>query len=97
MSRQYPVWNIVDGNDYAGDKSYGVRRYDSVDVVIGTSSKNSHHFLRHSVGMLLLDDGSRQFSFMVDGDLIKRAVMRPGAKEIEILVGRPPEDRRAYR
>ena len=97
MSRQYPVWNIVDGNDYAGDKSYGVRGYDSVDVVVGTSSKNSHEFVSPSLDVDLLDDGSRQFSFMVDGDLIKRAVMRPGAKEIEILVVRPPEDRRAYR
>ena len=85
MSRQYPVWNIVDGNDYAGDKSYGVRRYDSVDVVIGTSSKNSHHFVRHSVGVVLLKDGSQQFSFMVDGDLIKRAVMRPGAKFVDFV------------
>ena len=87
MSRQYPIWNDVGGTAYAGDKSYGVREYDSVDVVIGTSSKNSHHFVRHSLGVHLLDDGSRQFSFMVDGDLIKRAVMLPGAKEIEFLVG----------
>jgi len=85
MSRQYPIWNIVGGNDYAADKSYGVREYDSVDVVIGTSSKNSHDFVRHSVGVHLLDDGSRQFSFMVDGDLIKRAVMRPGAKFVEFV------------
>ena len=85
MSRQYPIWNIVAGNDYAADKSYGVREYDSVDVVIGTSSKNSHEFVSHSLDVDLLDDGSRQFSFFVDGDLLKRAVMRPGAKEIEFV------------
>ena len=85
MSRQYPIWNNVGGTAYAGNKSYGVRGHDSGDVVVGTSSKNSHEFVSHSLDVDLLDDGSRQFSFFVDGDLVKRAVMRPGAKGIDFV------------
>ena len=48
MSRQYPIYNKVTACIYKSDKSYGVRETGEVEVLVGTSSKNSHHFVKHS-------------------------------------------------
>ena len=79
--RQYPIWNDVNGKEYRSDKSYGVRDNDGVTVRIGTSSNNSHEFVRHSTVHKVLADGTREYFFLVDGVCIRRATLAPKSKK----------------
>ena len=45
FGRQYPIWNKVTACIYKSSKSYGVKNTGEVEVRIGTSRSNSHHFV----------------------------------------------------
>ena len=47
--RMYPIWNEINSCAYKNGKSYGVKRVGEVSVLVGTSAKNSHHFIDHKV------------------------------------------------
>ena len=83
--RSYPIWNDVTACVYKGAKSYGVKETGDVEVLIGTSASNSHTFLKHSPTHRQLDNGDREYRFYIDGEVIKRALLRKGACEIEYL------------
>jgi hypothetical protein len=85
MSRSYPVWNEIKSCSYQSGKSYGVKSDGHVTVRVGTSSSNSHIFLKHSTTHRELPNGDREFRFYLDGDLVRRAVLRKGATELEHL------------
>ena len=59
MSRSYPIWNKVTACIYGSSKSYGVKADGQVDVVVGTSAKNSHDFVSHRTTHRLHDNGDR--------------------------------------
>ena len=88
--RAYPIWNIVTAciykNGESGSKSYGVKKTGDVEVRIGTSSSNSHTFLKHSTTHRQLDNGDREYRFYIDGKCIRKALLRKGASDIEYLV-----------
>ena len=83
--RSYPIWNDVTACVYKGAKSYGVKETGDVEVLIGTSASNSHTFLKHSTTHRQLDNGDREYRFYIDGEIIKRALLRKGECEIEYL------------
>ena len=78
MGRQYPIWNVIDNDSYATDKSYGIREVGVTLVKVGTSSKNSHQFVRTMVSTTKNDNGDRVFRFFVDGVLMKKATVKNG-------------------
>ena len=75
MSRQYPIWNKITACIYQSSKNYGVKKDGIVDVYIGTSSSNSHHFCQHKTTHRVLENGNREYRFYLDGQLLKRAVV----------------------
>tara|TARA_R100000781_G_scaffold46999_1_gene31626 strand:- start:35 stop:304 length:270 start_codon:yes stop_codon:yes gene_type:complete len=85
MSRSYPIWNKVTACIYGSSKSYGVKAEGQVDVVIGTSAKNSHDFVSHRTTHRLHDNGDREYRFYVDNVCIKRAILAKGASEIKLV------------
>ena len=85
MSRSYPIWNNITACIYAGSKSYGVRERGEVEVRVGTSGRNSHHFLNHRTTHKILDNGDREYRFYVDDKCIKRALLPKGKSEIQYL------------
>ena len=85
MSRSHPIWNKIQACVYKGNKSYGVRRVGEVEVRIGTSGSNSHHFLDHITTHKLLPNGDHVYKFSVDGVIIKEAILKKGANKIEIV------------
>ena len=85
MSRSYPIWNKVTACIYGSSKSYGVKETGQVDVVVGTSAKNSHDFVSHRTTHRLHDNGDREYRFYVDNVCIKRAILAKGASEIKLL------------
>jgi hypothetical protein len=81
----YPIWNNVEACIYKTSKSYGARKTGAVEVVVGTSRVNSHHFVNHRTTHRTLDDGSREFRFYVDDVCLKRARLAKKSSELEWL------------
>ena len=90
--RQYPIWNIITACIYNSCKSYGVKKTGDVEVRVGTSSKNSHLFLKHCTTHREHENGDKEFRFYVDGQLIKRAVLFKGESELTFFDGAYPTD-----
>ena len=86
--RQYPIWCKIDSCAYAnhgrgtGNKSYGIKEHGQTEIRIGTSSRNSHHYLNTSTTHRILDNGDRSYHYYIDGKLYKSAIIKKGEKEI---------------
>ena len=83
--RQYPIWNIITACIYKSGKSYGVKDTGEVEVRVGTSSSNSHTFLKHTTTHRQLENGDREYRFYIDGELIKRALLPKGKNDLIFL------------
>ena len=83
--KQYPIWNIITACIYKSGKSYGVRNTGDVEVRVGSSSRNSHQFLRHTTTHRQHDNGDREYRFYLDGECIRRALLKKGADELTTL------------
>jgi len=83
--KQYPIWNIIPSCIYKGDKSYGIKDRGDVEVRIGTSSRNSHIFLRHRTTHKILDNGAREYRFYLDDVLVKRALLPKGSDNAHLI------------
>ena len=83
--RQYPIWNIITACIYKSGKSYGVKNTGEVEVRVGTSSSNSHTFLKHTTTHRQLENGDREYRFYIDGKCIRRAILKKGSSELEYL------------
>ena len=81
--RMYPIWNKISACIYKGDKSYGVKVAGYVEVLVGTSAKNSHHFIDHKVTHRLMENGDRIYRFYVDDKLIKESILKKGSSRLE--------------
>ena len=88
--RQYPIWNMVQACIYKQPKNWGAQKECAVEVRVGTSSSNSHTFVKHRTTHRLHDNGDREFHFYVDGQLVKRAVLRAGESELQVFDGAYP-------
>jgi hypothetical protein len=75
---QYPIWNVIENDCYATSRSYGIRNNASTSIKVGTSSQNSHDFIRTFISTEKDDNGDRVFRFFVDGVLIKKATVKNG-------------------
>lgn len=80
--RHYPIWNEVQACIYKTTKNWGARNRSRVDVKVGTSKSNSHHFVSHQTVRHEHEDGSQTFEFYVDGRLIKRMLVKDGESKI---------------
>ena len=78
----YPIWNKVTACIYKGAKSYGVKQTGDVSVYVGSSARNSHHFLNHTTTFRLLENGDREFRFYLDGKLVKRARLEKATQKL---------------
>lgn len=87
----YPIWNKVTACIYKGAKSYGVKNTGDVSVYVGSSARNSHHFLNHTTTMRERTNGDREFRFYVDGVLIKRVLLPKGGVDL-VKLKNVPED-----
>jgi len=83
--RQYPIWNIITACIYKSGKSYGVKDTGEVEVRVGTSSRNSHTFLKHTTTHRQLENGDREYRFYIDSKCIRRAILKKGSSELEYL------------
>lgn len=88
--RQYPIWHQINSCIYAnsgsgtGNKSYGTKEHSECQIKVGSSSKNSHDFLRHETTHRTHENGDREFHFYIDGEIFRKAILRKGESELEV-------------
>jgi hypothetical protein len=46
MSRSYPIWNKVTACIYGSGKSFGAKQESNIEILVGSSSNNSHEFVK---------------------------------------------------
>jgi len=85
MARSYPIWNDVLACIYKASKSFGAKNTSNIKVRVGSSAQNSHLFVEHTTTHREHDNGDREFRFYVDGECIRRAVLRKGKRNLEWL------------
>ena len=84
MSRSYPIWNKIQACIYKASKCYGVKNDGLNEILIGTSARNSHSFVRTRVTHRKHEDGTRTYHFYLDDKLIKKATLKK--KETKPLI-----------
>lgn len=73
--KQYPIWNKVNTNgDYKAQKDFGSRTGFNQQILVGSSSRNSHEFASVTVEKHETSAG-RTFSLWIDGKLIKKGTV----------------------
>ena len=80
MSKSYPIWINVSGDNYKTDKSFGSRDSVSMDIKVGSSATNSHELARVSIHMREDAAGNRTFALALDGLVVRSAVMTADKK-----------------
>lgn len=70
MSRSYPIWNQVKACIYKSDRSWGAKDVCDVEVLVGSSAKNSNTFVNHTVKRIYSEEYI-YFKFYVDDVKIK--------------------------
>ena len=75
MSKSYPIWINVSGDNYKTSKSFGSRDSVSMDIKVGSSKTNSHELARVSVHWREDEAGNRTFALALDGLVVRSAVM----------------------
>ena len=80
MSKSYPIWIDVSGDNYKNSKSFGSRDHVSLDIKVGSSARNSNDLARVSIHMREDDAGNRTFELNLDGTTVRSAVMTADKK-----------------
>ena len=80
MSKSYPIWIDVSGDNYKNSKSFGSRDHVSLDIKVGSSARNSNELARVSIHMREDEAGNRTFALALDGLVMRSAVMTKDKK-----------------
>ena len=80
MSKSYPIWMKVSGDNYKKDKSFGSREHVTMDIKVGSSKTYSNDLARVSIHMREDGAGNRTFALAVDGLVLRSAVMTADKK-----------------
>jgi len=80
MSKSYPIWIDVSGDNYKTSKSFGSRDHVTLDINVGSSARNSHELARVSIHMQEDEAGNRTFALSLDGLVMRSGVMTADKK-----------------
>jgi len=80
MSKSYPIWIDVSGDNYKQSRSFGSRDHVTLDINVGSSARNSHELARVSIHMQQDDAGNRTFALALDGLVMRSGVMTADKK-----------------
>jgi len=80
MSKSYPIWIDVSGDNYKTSKSFGSRDHVTLDINVGSSKTHSHELARVSIHMQQDDAGNRTFALALDGLVMRSGVMTADKK-----------------
>ena len=80
MSKSYPIWIDVSGDNYKQSRSFGSRDSVTMDIKVGSSKTYSNDLARVSIHMREDDAGNRTFALALDGMVMRSAVMTKDKK-----------------
>ena len=80
MSKSYPIWINVSGDNYKTSKSFGSRDSVSMDIKVGSSKTNSNALARVSIHWREDGAGNRTFALALDGLVMRSGVMTADKK-----------------
>jgi len=80
MSKSYPIWIDVSGDNYKTSKSFGSRDSVALYINVGSSKTHSHELARVSIHMREDDAGNRTFALALDGLVMRSGVMTADKK-----------------
>ena len=80
MSKSYPIWIDVSGDNYKQSKSFGSRDCVTMEIKVGSSARNSNDLARVSIHMREDAAGNRTFALALDGLVMRSAVMTKDKK-----------------
>ena len=80
MSKSYPIWIDVSGDNYKQSKSFGSRDHVAMDIKVGSSKTYSNDLARVSIHMREDAAGNRTFALALDGLVVRSAVMTKDKK-----------------
>ena len=80
MSKSYPIWIDVSGDNYEQSRSFGSRDSVTMDINVGSSARNSHELARVSIHMQQDEAGNRTFALALDGLVMRSGVMTKDKK-----------------
>mgnify|MGYP003129484318 CR=1 FL=1 len=80
MSKSYPIWINVSGDNYKQSRSFGSRDGVSMDIKVGSSKTHSHDLARVSIHWREDDAGNRTFALALDGMVVRSGVMTKDKK-----------------
>ena len=80
MSKSYPIWINVSGDNYKTSKSFGSRDSVSMVIKVGSSKTNSNDLARVSIHWREDDAGNRTFALALDGMVMRSGVMTADKK-----------------
>ena len=80
MSKSYPIWIDVSGDNYKQSRSFGSRDSVTMDIKVGSSKTYSNDLARVSIHMREDDAGNRTFALALDGLVVRNAVMTKDKK-----------------
>lgn len=82
--RSYPIWNAVQACIYKSNRSWGAKEDCVVDVLVGTSSRNSIPLVKHTTTHRVLANGDKSFRFYIDDVCVRQATLAKGSKELVV-------------
>ena len=80
MSKSYPIWIDVSGDNYKASKSFGSRDHVTMDIKVGSSRSYSNDLARVSIHMREDAAGNRTFALAVDGLVLRSGVQTADKK-----------------
>ena len=80
MSKSYPIWIDVSGDNYKQSRSFGSRDSVTMDIKVGSSRTYSNDLARVSIHMREDAAGNREFALAVDGLVLRSGVQTADKK-----------------
>ena len=80
MSKSYPIWIDVSGDNYKQSRSFGSRDSVTMDIKVGSSRTYSNDLARVSIHVREDAAGNREFALAVDG-LVPRSGVQTADKK----------------
>ena len=80
MSKSYPIWIDVSGDNYKQSRSFGSRDSVTMDIKVGSSRTYSNDLARVSIHVREDAAGNREFSLAVDGLIMRSGVQTADKK-----------------
>ena len=79
--RQYKIWNEIYNTEYKKSNSFGTNGQVNINMLIGTSSKNSHDFAKITQDVYYSEENDcYYYDLLIDGVVIKEAQYYPKTK-----------------